>query len=131
MRLLGSLLILGLTVTGGFAADLSGKWTGNVEIKAPGGEMVNQPFWTELRQNGEEVSGTVGAGDVDESVPIENVDLDGKKLVFQATGSRDGRVYKVTLNVIDEDRLEGTLDFALEDGTSLTGKISLKRERKD
>ncbi len=130
MRLLGGVLILLVMLTSGFAADISAKWTGNVEIKTPEGEMVTQPFWAELQQKGQDVSGTAGGGDSDESMPIEKVVFDGKKLAFQVTGVMDGRIYKVMLNLIEEDRFEGSMDFALSDGTPLTGKITLKREKK-
>jgi len=112
-----------------FAIDVSGKWTGSLEIKLPDGSTVTQPAWTEFAQQGQEITGSAGGGDSDEASPIEKVMFDGKNLAFQFAGP-DGRVYKANLALADEDHLEGTLDFALPDGTALTAKMTLKRGEK-
>ncbi len=128
MRVLLISVVVALLAVGCFAGDLSAKWNGTVEIKTPEGEMVNLPFWAEFHQNGTEVTGTAGGGDSPESLPIDKGVFDGKKLGFEITGL-DGRLYTVSLNSMDEDRLEGTIDFALPDGTQMNGKLVLKREK--
>jgi hypothetical protein len=110
----------------GFGVDVSGKWSGNLEIKLPDGNTVTQPAWTEFTQKGQEITGSAGGGDSDESSPIEKAIFDGKSLAFQFAGP-DGRMYKANLALAEEDRLEGTLDFALPDGTALTAKMTLRR----
>ena len=109
--------------------DVSGKWNGSLEVKLPDGETVSQPAWTEFVQKGQEITGGAGGGDSDETSPIEKATFDGKNLSFQFTGP-DGRVYKANLILADDDHLEGTLDFALPDGTALTAKMTLKRGEK-
>jgi hypothetical protein len=95
----------------------------------PDGNVVTQPAWAEFHQKGDEISGSAGGGDSDESSPLEEGLFDGKKLVFQFTGP-DGRVYKANLVPMADDGFEGTLDFALPDGTPLAAKMTLKRSKK-
>jgi hypothetical protein len=61
-------------------------------------------------------------------LPIENGIFDGKKVAFQFAG-QDGRVYRASLVSASEDCLEGTLEFALQDGTPMAGKLTLKRKK--
>jgi hypothetical protein len=107
-------------------ADLSGRWDGNLEIKAPDGNTLNISVWTEFTQKDQQVEGRAGGGDSDESSPIEKVTFDGKNLSFEFA-SPDGRVYKANLALAGEDRLEGTLDFTLPDGAPMTARMTLKR----
>jgi hypothetical protein len=129
MRVLLGILVVMIVVVCGVAADISAKWSGTAEIKTPEGEIATLPFWADLRQNGQDITGTAGGGDSDESSPVEKGVFDGKKLEFQFAGP-DGRVYKANLAPVDSDRLEGTLDFALPDGTPLIAKVVLKLEKK-
>lgn len=111
------------------ASDISGKWTGTVEIKPPDSETVTQPFWAKFRQSAQEVTGTAGGGDSDAALEIRNGSLDGKKLTFQVTDEH-GVSYKVNLVASNEDRFEGTVDFSLPDGSPMTGKLVLNRDEK-
>ena len=126
MRSYLSCLLAASLGTASFAMDVSGKWNGNLEVKLPDGNTVTQPAWAEFDQIGEAITGSAEGGDSDESSPIEKVKFDGKNLAFQFTGP-DGRVYRVNLALADEDHFEGTLDFALPDGTSMTARMTLKR----
>ena len=66
MRWLLGILVVVLIVVCSVAADLSAKWSGTAEIKTPEGETVTLPFWADLRQNGQEITGSAGGGDSDE-----------------------------------------------------------------
>lgn len=129
MRFLLSSLFVACIAVVGWAVDISGKWSGTIELKLPDGNIVSQPAWAEFTQNGQELSGTAGGGDSDESLPIEQGVFHGSKIKFQFTG-QDGRVYKASLSSAGEDCFEGTLDFVLPDGTSMTANLTLKREEK-
>jgi hypothetical protein len=129
MRSFLSCLIVILAAMTAMAMDISGKWSGDLEIKLPDGNVVTQPAWAEFHQKGDEISGSAGGGDSDESSPLEKGLFDGKKLAFQFTGP-DGRVYKASLVLTADDRFEGMMDFALPDGTSLSAKMTLKRSEK-
>jgi hypothetical protein len=111
------------------AMDISGKWSGDLEIKMPDGNVVTQPAWAEFHQKGDEISGSAGGGDSDESSPLEKGLFDGKKLAFQFTGP-DGRVYKASLVLTADHRFEGTLDFTLPDGSPVAAKMTLTQSKK-
>jgi hypothetical protein len=128
MRLILSSLFMAVVALSCWAADISGKWIGRVELKLPDGGVADQPAWVELIQKRQELSGTAGGGDSDEASLIESGRFDGEKVEFQFTGP-DGRVYKARLRPAGEDCLKGTLDFALPDGSSMTAKLELKRDK--
>ncbi len=119
-------MLLMLSMAPAMAASLTGHWSGQIEISAPDGTVQTQAAFLDLKQEGEKVSGS-GGSEPGESLPLENVQFDGTTLSFTVTGP-DGRVYKSTVSRSSDDQLEGKLDFALEDGTKLSGKMTLKRE---
>lgn len=128
MRVLLLSLFVTAVAVAGCVADISGQWTGSIEMKLPDGNIVNQPAWAEFHQKGRDISGTAGGGDSEESLPILKGILDGKTVAFQFTGL-DGRVYKASLGLASEHCLDGTLDFTLPDGSSMTARLVLKREK--
>ncbi len=127
MRNVPCTLFVAAFALAGWAADISGKWSGSIELKLPDGNVASQPAWAEFTVTGQQLSGTAGGGDSDESLPIDKGMINGKTAEFQFTGL-DGRVYKARLVPAGENCLEGTLDFELPDGTSMTAKLVLKRE---
>jgi hypothetical protein len=105
------------------AGDLSGKWNGSVEFKTPDGDETGGAFM-ELQQNGGEITGKAGESEA-EAQAITNVKLDGKRLTFDVP--HQGRVFKLALDVVADDKLEGTLDGETESGEKISGKISFKK----
>ena len=62
MKRLWLLPLVALTMYG---ADISGKWTGSVEITEPtSGEKISTPVKAEFTQTAAEVSGTIGREDL-------------------------------------------------------------------
>lgn len=110
------------------AADITGKWTGNVEFKTPDGPTDGGSAYAEFRQNGEEITGFAGQ-DEGSRGPIEKGKLDGNKLTLQLTLQNDGgkTVYKVNMTVVNDKRMEGDIEAAREDGAKMTGRIVLTR----
>jgi hypothetical protein len=111
------------------AADLTGKWNGSAELKTSDGTSDAGSAYAELRQKGQEVTGSAG---YDESrvAPIEKVKLDGKKLTFQVTlpGDDGTTVYKVSLTLVSDNRLEGEFEGLRSDGGTMTGKLVFTRQ---
>jgi hypothetical protein len=113
------------------AADVSGKWSGDISIKNPDGGTDSGQADFEFQQRGQEVTGTATS---DESgvVAIRNGKFRDGRLVFEVVAQQpagEERVYKMELKLIREDRLEGTLDFKLPDGTAITGRLVLTRAK--
>src|ERR1035441_6952259 len=78
------------------AADVSGKWTGNVEVDDPtGGSTINAQVRAELRQKAGAVTGTIGRQEDQEAESIQNAKLDGKRLTFEVSSSRIFGVFGV------------------------------------
>ena len=109
------------------AADLTGHWPGQAELTTPDGVQHSQGAYLDLKQEGTTVTGS-GGTEQGESLPLEDVQFDGKTLTFKVTGP-DGRIYKSSLNLVSADQLEGKLEFTMEDGTAVSAKLTLKREQ--
>jgi len=115
-----------LLVSFASAADLTGHWPGQAELTAPDGTQHSQGAFLDLKQEGTKVTGS-GGTEQGESLPLEDVQFDGKNLTFKVTGP-DGRIYKSSLALVSSDQLEGKLEFTMEDGTAVAAKLMLKRE---
>lgn len=126
MKLTVACLLSMLLVGFSSAADLTGHWSGLAQMTGPDGTQYQVGGYLDLKQEGTKVSG-VGGTDQGESLPLEDVQFDGKILTFKVTGP-DARIYKGNLELISPDQLEGKLEFTTEDGTAVTAKFALKRE---
>jgi hypothetical protein len=101
------------------AGDLSGTWNGEVNI----GDDIGSAFM-ELKQDGEAITGKAGESAADSEV-IKNAKLEGKRLSFEV--SHHGRVFKLAMDLVTDDKLEGTIDGESESGEKISGKISFKK----
>lgn len=126
LRALGCLLFtLTLTLS---AADVTGKWSGTGELNRPDGSTDSGPVYVDLKQNGQEVTGTVSTGE-ERQWPIQKGKLEGQKLSFEvSTPAGEGtRVFKVELTLTEDGHLEGTVEAQDSAANKITGKLSLKR----
>ena len=109
------------------AADVSGKWTGNVEVDDPtGGSTINTQVRAELRQKADAITGTIGRQEDQEAESIQNAKLDGKRLTFEVSSAETTGLVKFVLT-LDGDRLDGEMSGPM-DGTAITGKVHLSRQ---
>jgi hypothetical protein len=107
------------------AGDLSGKWNGSLEMKTPDGDHTGTAF-LELKQTGAEITGRAGPNE-EEALAIRNVKLEGKRLTFEIRHEERGRLFKLALDLVDDDKLEGTIDGESDAGEKVSGKINLKK----
>lgn len=108
------------------AADVSGKWTGNVEVEDPaGGSTVNTQVRAELRQKADAITGTIGRQEDQEAESIQNARLDGKRLTFEVSSAETNGLIRFALT-LDGDRLDGEMSGSM-DGAAITGKVHLQR----
>jgi hypothetical protein len=109
------------------AANVSGKWTGNVEVQDPaGGSVINTQVRAELRQKADAITGEIGRQEDREAEPIQNAKLDGQRLTFEVSSAEASGVIKFVLT-LDGDRLDGEMSGSV-DGTAITGKVHLQRQ---
>lgn len=129
MRLLCACVLLILLAFPLAAADFTGKWTGSAEIKTSEGTSDGGSAYADLRQKGNEITGSAGY-DETRVAPIEKVKLDGKKLTFQVTLSGDDgkTVYTVSVTLVNDNRLEGDFEGVRDDGNKMTGKLVFTRQ---
>jgi len=119
--LLCVLLVLALALTVS-AADLTGKWTGSGELTRPDGTTSNTGVYLDLRQQGQEVTGSAGP-DLNQVLPISKGKLDGGKLTFEVVATSDsGDVVYTFEFTVSGDKMEGTMK-----SPRFTGKLTLKR----
>ena len=121
--ILACLLLLMLTALPGFSADLTGKWTGTAEFVGGDGQPLNRGVIFILRQEGTAVTGEAG---YDESMiaPISNGKFDGKKFTLTVSGDLE---YKIELNLVSDNRLEGVAKFTPPNAPELSAKLVLNR----
>jgi len=123
-KLLLSLFLLLLPLTA--AADVSGKWSGSMDIKAPDATMQSTPVTAEFKQDGRTVTGTAGR-EGDDQLTIENGLLDGGTLTFDVEAP-DGK-YSVSLKLVGDTKLEGETTFSDPNGNKLTAKLTFERAK--
>ena len=103
-------------------ADVSGKWSGTIDIEDAGSTI---PIQVELVQKSDALSGKVGrAGSGDEGT-IRNGKVDGAKVSFEVVSPQSSSPFKFTLTLVN-DHLEGEMKDSLDEG-EIVGKVKLSR----
>ncbi len=117
------LLMLGMTLTAA-AADVNGKWSGSFNVTGPDGEVKDDTAFFVLKQNGTELTGTVGPRE-EEQFPIQNGKIEGEKITLEA--SAKGSVIKFEL-VLAGDHIKGDANGS-HDGETLKAKVDVTRQK--
>ena len=104
------------------SADLTGSWKG--QVNRPDGTPQTSVA-LELKQEGEKITGRIGANDGD-SGAIENAKLDGSKFSFEVIGG--SATYKVSVDVSD-DSMKGSVVREADGQTSPALPLELKRAK--
>jgi hypothetical protein len=108
------------------AADVSGKWTGNVEVEDPGGGAnIDTQVRAELQQKADAITGTIGRQEDQQGESIQHARLDGQHLTFEVSSVEASGLIKFVLT-LDGDRLDGEMSGTV-DGASIAGKVHLSR----
>jgi hypothetical protein len=115
------LLMLGMTLSA-TAADVNGKWSGSFNITGPDGEVKEDTAFLVLKQNGAELTGTVGPRE-EEQFPIEKGKIEGDKITLEA--SAKGSVIKFEL-VLAGDHIKGDAN-GTHDGDAMKAKLDVTR----
>ena|SRR5450432_2861739 len=115
------LLMLGMTLSA-TAADVNGKWSGSFNITGPDGEVKEDTAFLVLKQNGAELTGTVGPRE-EEQFPIEKGKIEGDKITLEA--SAKGSVIKFEL-VLAGDHIKGDAN-GTHYGDAMKAKLDVTR----
>lgn len=108
------------------AADVSGKWTGTVNVEDPsGGPNIEVRVRADLLQKADAITGAVGRQEDQQGETIRGAKLDGQRLTFEVSSTEANGLVKFVLT-LDGDRLDGEMSGSM-DGTAITGKVHLSR----
>jgi len=103
-------------------SDLTGKWSGTIEIADEG---ATTPVSVQFVQKADVLSGKIGRTGGGEEENIRNGKVDGKKVSFEVNSAHGLMKFALTL---EEDRLEGEMKGTVDDG-EIVGKVKLAREK--
>jgi hypothetical protein len=103
------------------AADITGKWSGSIDLQSPDGAR-NIPIFLNLKQEGDKITGTGGNSESD--VHTVSGKADGNKLSLEAEAGNAPILFEL---VVDGDRITGTASKQRDDGSKEGGKVSLKK----
>jgi hypothetical protein len=124
MKRLLLLPCLALTMWG---FDLSGKWSGIIEVTDPSsGTSVNTPVRAVFEQKDHVVSGKIGRRSDTETEAIQNGNVEGNTIRFEVTSPETTGAMHFNLKLVDNDRLEGDMKGAIETG-GISGKVKLTK----
>lgn len=108
------------------AADVSGKWTGTVNVEDPtGGPNIEVRVRADLLQKADAITGAIGRQEDQQGETIRNAKLDGRRLTLEVSSTEANGLVKFTLT-LDADKLDGEISGSM-DGTAITGKVHLSR----
>jgi len=105
-------------------ADVSGKWTGTIDIEDSGSTI---PIQVELVQKSDALSGKVGRAGTGDEGTIRNGKVDGTKVSFEVVSAETSSPFKWNLTLVN-DQLEGEMKGSMDEG-EIVGKVKLSREK--
>ena len=119
MKILVLTLLLIVCAWPAAAADLSGKWTGTINV-VENGEAKTVPVLLILKQDGTKLTGS-GGGSEDDQHAIIKGSVEGDKVTIEAVGGENENFYLDL--TIDGDQMTGDI----RKGDSDRMKMSVKR----
>ena len=119
------LVVIGLTLPLA-AEDITGKWSGTIEIADIGGGPIQTTVRAEFAQKAGVVFGKMGRSGDDDS-PIRNGKVEGVEISFEVSSPETTQPMRFTLKLVG-GRLEGEMKGAVDEG-EIVGKVTLSREK--
>jgi len=116
-----ALLLAGFALTAVADTTVTGKWSGSFNITGPDGQTKEDTAYFDLKQNGSEITGTVGPNE-DQQFPVKGK-IEGNKITMQA--DHEDQTIKLDL-VLAEDRITGEANMSRE-GETAKAKVDVKR----
>ena len=109
------------------AGDISGKWSGSIEVADnAGGSSITTPVRAEFQQTANLVSGKIGRSEDEQAEPIRNGKVEDGKISFEVSSVETTSAMKFNL-ILDGDHLEGEMKGTVDSG-EIVGKVRLTRE---
>jgi hypothetical protein len=126
-RLLSILAVFTLSLC---AADLTGKWSGTIQVKKDG-DAKTEPALVILKQEGAVLTGSGGPHEGEQHA-MRNGKVEGNKITFEiALGEGGDRVMRFNLTAAG-DQIDGDVTAPNKgNGEPETARLSLKRVKAD
>jgi hypothetical protein len=124
MRLL--ICALALSALTAFGADVSGKWSGTLEITHDG-EAKNSTAFLILKQDGTKISGSIGQT-AEKQYPIRDGSIEGDKILLEVVPDQGPPLVKFALKLDGDDHITGDMNAESDEG-KISAKIDVKREK--
>ena len=112
-----------LLASAALLADVSGKWSGSFDITGPDGETNANNVLLDLKQAGDDLSGTAGPN-ADHQFPISNGKIEGDKLTFDVK-AENGPSLRFELRV-ENDRMVGDAKGEMQ-GMKMSAKLNVTK----
>jgi hypothetical protein len=110
-----------------WGSDVTGKWSGTVEVTDPAsGDRIETAVRAELRQSGSAVTIRIGRAADAEASAEGRGRLDGNILTLTVTSPEGEKPFRFRLVLTGSDRLEGDMEGAIDTG-KIAGKVRLTR----
>jgi hypothetical protein len=111
MRILLCLsMLIGISIAAPADVNVTGTWSGSVNIARPDGSTSDNTVLLMLKQNGTEITGSVGTRE-DDQRPIQKGKIDGDKIALEVQDSENNRVITFAL-LIDGNRIKGDVNIS-------------------
>jgi hypothetical protein len=111
-----------------YAADLSGAWTGTVDVADPAnGDKISTTVKAELKQSAGAVAGKIGRVQDTQMENIRDGKVEGKTVTFNVLPEEATKPLKFTLTLVTDDRMEGEMVGEIDVG-KIQGKVVLTRK---
>jgi hypothetical protein len=120
MLAIATILLSALTAA---AADVSGRWEGNLTATRSDGTAHEDGVLLILTQKDGNITGSIGGAD-DDQHPIATGTIDGDKVVITAKHATNGREYRLELTLLNEE-LTGTVTAG-----EMRAQVRAKRSKK-
>jgi hypothetical protein len=119
-------LILAAALAGVAMADVdvTGKWSGTLNLAGPNGETKETTALLVLKQTGAEITGTVGPNE-EQQFPIQKGKIEADVITLQA--DHDGHTLTLDLKLVS-GRITGEVSMT-GDGQSMKAKLDVGRQK--
>ena len=112
-----------------YGADLSGKWTGTVDVLDPGnGDKISTKVRAEFTQKANALAGKIGREQDEQLEQIRDGKIAGTTVTFEVQPEEATKPMKFTLTLKGDDRIEGDMIGEIDVG-KITGKVVLTRSK--
>ena len=113
-------VLIGIALAAPADVNVTGNWSGSVNIARQDGSTSESVVLLMLKQNGTEITGSAGTRE-DDQLPIKKGKIEGDKIALELEDSANNRVVTFAL-VLAGDRIKGDVNIS---GNGETRKAKL------